>query len=464
MHKQNAPTRRFLWIVLAVVGFLIFTPLSLLMWMGVRESSAKARLRGRIADLQSAGLPHDNASMAVYYARDTTLKDVDRWMNLLDIAASSDFQVASEDVGPWNATVERVPNADQPWPDEAKTVAFMESSAALRQQARELALQDQSVRLPIEFKSVETNLQPTQNLRQIARLLQLEAQVAMCKRDADATRDAILAIFGCARAIEGQPLMVSQLVCTAIESVATEELRCALEQDVLDTSGLKLVLARIEKRPNLLSVWNKTMNGERGGCLPLFMGEQPYVSGTKIDRAFSLPWRSRDALAYLGWIDRALALPTNDLTEFHAGAVENERLIAHKLATSSAFEKFDTILSSLSVPAVSAAGSVFVRREMLARLAVLGIGVRLYEDQHAALPERLDQLSEVGLEVPTLKPLGDKPFGYRIEGDHATLWGFDPQEHLSTPEQPPSLVEPSDPTAVSPPSSLTRNKTWVWGF
>ena len=379
MHKKNAPTRRLLWFVLAVVGFLIFTPLSLLMWMGVRESSANVRLRARIAQLQSAALPHDNASLAVYYARDTTLRNVDQWMKVLEIAGSSDFQVASEDVGPWNAMAERVPHADQPWPDEAKVVAFMESSAALRQQARELALQDQSVRLPIEFQSFDTNLQLTQNLRQIARLLQLEAQVAIRERDADATRDAILAIFGCARAIEGQPLMVSQLVGTAIEAVATDELRCALEQDVLDMSGLKLVLARIENRPSLLSVWTKTMNGERGGSLPLFTDDRPYLSDTELELAYALPWRSRDALAYLAWVDQALALPTNDLTEFHAGAIEMERLIGQKLATSNAFEKFDTILSSLSVPAISAAGSIFVRREMLARLAVLGIGVRLYE-------------------------------------------------------------------------------------
>lgn len=59
-------------------------------------------------------------------------------------------------------------------------------------------------------------------------------------------------------------------------------------------------------------------------------------------------------------------------------------------------------------------------------------------------PESLDELERFGVDLNRLQPLGDKPFGYRIEPDRSVLiWGGNPCSNLhpeatdETPDEPP---------------------------
>lgn len=105
-------------------------------------------------------------------------------------------------------------------------------------------------------------------------------------------------------------------------------------------------------------------------------------------------------------------------------------------------------------PDAAGTGDAFIESVMLHRLATLAVMVRIYEKKNGRLPSALEALSKVGIDVSKVTPFGDKPFGYKVEDQVATLWGFSLQEHIETPDMPPISDESNE--------NAEQNKIWVW--
>ncbi|MEQ1827765.1 MAG: hypothetical protein ABL921_17530, partial [Pirellula sp.] len=64
---------------------------------------------------------------------------------------------------------------------------------------------------------------------------------------------------------------------------------------------------------------------------------------------------------------------------------------------------------------------------MYYRLACLAVGVRLHQDTCHHLPVSLEKLRLVNVDISNLKPIGDKPFGFKNQSASdlvgCTLWG-----------------------------------------
>lgn len=88
------------------------------------------------------------------------------------------------------------------------------------------------------------------------------------------------------------------------------------------------------------------------------------------------------------------------------------------------------------------------------RMAALGIGLRPYKNRHGELPKSLDELAEFSLELKKLIPPGGQPFGYRVDGTCATLWGFNLRTSESVASDPP-VTSKDQPDA-------SENDQWVW--
>ena len=74
--------------------------------------------------------------------------------------------------------------------------------------------------------------------------------------------------------------------------------------------------------------------------------------------------------------------------------------------------------------------------KMREQLAILGIGIRLYQSEYGILPDHLSDLGKVGINFREWTPIGGKPFGYRREGNCAVLWGTNPKLGDATSDEP----------------------------
>jgi hypothetical protein len=292
-------------------------------------------------------------------------------------------------------------------------------------------------------------------MRSAARLLMLNGRVAIYDRNSAKTRLNIEALIGCSRTISGEPILVSQLVHIAIESMGIEVLRSALEHDVLNERDLMVLLPQILDGINIKPQWKIAIQGERAMMLPVFQHPERAADSEGLRW---LPGRSADTLHYLDFIEDVLAVPDNDFDEFRVGLDKVEQDLK-KTFDGNLLQRFDSIMTAMMTPAVSAVGNAFIRNAVQHRMAALSIGIRLYEKRNGKMPTKLDdlkslELGELTLDPAALLPPGDKPFGYRVEDNQVLIWGFDVNQVSSTPSEPP-------PTADGIPNAET-NRLWIW--
>ncbi|MDX1925562.1 MAG: hypothetical protein SFV81_03535 [Pirellulaceae bacterium] len=439
-------------LLLALVGFLVIAG---------RERAAKRKLDDRLQKIVAQGLPVDNETMLSFTNSLTSKEDTKDWLAALGELTSEAFSKSTDGVPIFDpkATDELiVPAAGQTWSNEKVTRDFLTKWKDLFSRVSRLSLKQlepgtKPVRFLKEFDSLNTLLPQTQNMRTAARLLLLNGQVAVFDRNSAKTRTNIEALLGCSRTVSGEPLLVSQLVCVSIEGMGVGLLRSALEQDVLSERDLMALLPRMLDGINISPQWKLAMQGERAMILPLF--EHPELINPNLRW---LPGRNTDSLHFLDLIDQVMEVPDTDLDGFRAGLAKVEQDFRRNFE-GNLFQKFDSVVTTLTTPAVSSMGGAYIRDAMQRRAAAIAIGIRLYEKRNGRMPASLEdlkslELGELKLNPAGLLPLGGKPFGYKVEDKQALLWGFDPNQASSTPAEPPSTADGS-PNAIA-------NKRWTW--
>lgn len=415
-------------ILLLVIGFF------------VRERSARQQLNQRIAQRAEANLPFDDASMTIYHHRLTETKNTDEWLQVIEEIGSNDYQTASQLVASYaSSTVDAMIDPKVSWESEQVTREFLAQHKQLHGRVQSLSLDQlqpdaKPVRFPVEFNSFLTPLPIQQKMREPVRLLVLHAKVAIRDRDSNAVRRDIEAIMGCAQALEGDPILISQLISVAGKSMGLEVLRLALEQDMLSEQDLVKLQTLVQSNTTVPPQWRYAMEGETGLALPAF--NNPSLADASLNY---LPGRTTDSLHFLDHMSAVIACEDSDLDTFLAKSkLEEERI--QELA-SGTMTRIDAMLTILVAPSAAATVAAFVRQAIMHRMATIAIGVRIYEKRNGKLPASLDELSSVGIDASELKPIGKNPFGYQIDENGAVLWGLDPSQSKEvslTPPQPSS--------------------------
>ncbi|MEZ6137808.1 MAG: hypothetical protein R3C53_23215 [Pirellulaceae bacterium] len=335
--------------------------------------------------------------------------------------------------------------ADTEWEQAAATRVFLNRWNELHQSIQQLSLdqldeQAQPVRFPIEFDSINTLLPNTQEMRSAARMLSLHGQVAVLDGNSTQVRLDVEALLGCSKALHGEPILVSQLVSIAIDSMGVELLKRALEQDVLEERDLMLLLPHVLAKTGIGPEYRVALHGEIAMMLPVF--DNPGMAGE--EGATRLPARGNDMLHYLEHMESVLAADeSGDLGEFMADLQASEANL-EKLFDAGPIVAFDSILTGLLAPATAASGQAFVR-STLHRMAAICIGIRLYEKKHARLPTSLAELVDVGVDATQLTAPSNQSFGFSVDAEqNALVWGYDIRTESAVPPVPPTL-DPGEP-------------------
>ncbi len=372
---------------------------SLLGWLASRNAAAQRLVDEQVQRLDTQGLPYDSDSMSRYYAQRGSTQDLDEWLQVLTMVTSDDFRQSAKNLYPWNS--EAAPPRSGQWEQKSEVDAFLVKWHDLFESAQRLAQADIQRRTPLVFDGLNTNLAWEQKVRELAWLFQLQGAAAIYNRDSAQTRDAILSLLGCARSVEGEPLIIGQLIAVAVEGLATELLQQAIEQNVLNADDLKRLKNRLDARTPWHVGWSQGIIGERALILPIFNQPDRFVGNDIGQVPVALPWRGRDKLAFLEISQRTLDLPTDDLTAFRTANRELEESFSERFRSGAWSSQFDYRLCMHLLPAYGAYGEAMLQREMRARLALLAIGARLYQAEYGKLPDTLDDLKQVGADPPS---------------------------------------------------------------
>lgn len=469
--------------LIGLVGFPMLLIGGSVLFLTVRDSGANTKVDQMKADLVAKGLPVDDDTLSKYYDKLASEEHTEEWMELIASSDTEEIKAACEGVAVVGVDGGEIPVSpdDDPalksprrseeldalesdsgygaegeltW-DQQKVRDFLALTSELRSRTEVAALRQlkpdaKPVRFPIQFNGIETLLEHAQQMRQLARIIVIQGQVAVYDRDSDTTKRSIQTLVGCSRTLEGEPMLVSQLVRIAVRMLSVELLHRALEQDVLTERDLAELLPLVLQGSELSPTWYVAHHGERCVYLPIAEGKS---SGAAADVRW-LPFRGKDKQLYMEINETLVNIELDDLDAFRNEMVRQEDRISNS-ANGGPLAMFENLLTSMLAPATAAAADAWIREVMNHQIAALAIGVKLHEIRTGEFPKDLEQLIALDIEgadwnPAELKPVGGKPYGYEVDDEGAHLWGFSTRNHSETPMERPT----EDPTMDT--------ESWLW--
>lgn len=434
---DSAKSRLSLAIIFIFLGLPILMCGGLLSWWIGRRAIAAHQLADARAEIVARGLPIDDQSLSEFRYQRMSHEYSDRWMRVLDQLDSRSFTESAEGIPILGLPENEQPFVPgQPYQHHQDVRNFLAKWSELLNELHQITEGSGAIWTEIQFDSINTLLPRIQSTRQASRLLALEFDDAVRRDDCDQAFHSLVAMIGVFRSIEAEPLIISQLVHVALGATAMQQLKQAIELDLLNEEQLLKLLAQLKAMDDFGARYRIAIAGERAMTQPIFddpntLGQRPGVN--------ALGARPIDALAALDMLGRAEAIETDDLSDFFAASRRLELQLQREMAGANALRRFDTALTGITTPAFGSYSKAVVRSAMELRMAKLAIGLRLYEKRHGNWPNTLDELNsdQLHVELGPISPIGPKPFGFRVTDGTAEAWGFHPEDAGDvTPEEP----------------------------
>lgn len=412
-------------VFVAIVSIPLLLILAVAAWWMGRNAAAQREVDRKLAQLREQRLPVDQQSLLDYYRRLTSPERFASWLSVFEELKTPDSVNDARQlpvVGSPPPDVDEVPLPGQPYPLKNKVEAFLQKQQPLLGRIHELAADAGPVSFSLELDSYNTLLPWVQSIRNVANLLTLQHDHAVYKGDASTATRAIVSLLGVGRTLEGDPILVSQLVRVAIHHVAIDSLKRSLESDLLSDQQLRQIRAELVAYSDHRPVLPRALAGERAFVMAMHRDPEGLPQLPPL-ATFSRP---RDMLATLRLFEKSEAVARRDLDGLMAGSVQLKVDFTRTVHSTNWLEQFDTVLTGQLVPAIDSVHQAFVAQVMRNRIAELAIALRLFQHQIGDWPQRLSELQRIGVDPGQLMPPGGKPFGYRPAQDRALLWGFRP--------------------------------------
>ncbi len=440
-----------IFLIFAVPATLICFTVSLVrIGYTVRERRGQQEMLIEINKLEQEGFPVDDESLAAVYANRTSPDRLEAWLALIEVFKTPEFKARGVGVPEFD------PQIDEPfpyrsvesneWPYAAASIKLVEDSTAMIEEIRRLAKDPVPVQFPIRFQSVSTLLPEVQYTREFARLMAVDAKVAINHRDSARALDDLFTVYQLGDHAAAVPFTVAKLAGAGCRNMALQILQACIQADLFDDEQLRQIDTLLAPRCEIGDQYREIMSEELGSVLPVFMDPTLAMKSKK-----PLPPRGHDALHYIGMFRRAINVETENWESFHESATQIEDdFYGHGKGLSIA--KMDRILSGLFAPLFQLIADVLINHAQLHRQARIAIAIRLYEHEHGTLPANL---AELPINLNELQPFGATPFGYQRNDAKAVLWGF----HLSDRVKQVPLEVPSCDLGVP---FAKENIPFVW--
>lgn len=458
MEIETKPKVRFsvmrIWMVFAIPLFVIGMIYTIFqVAYSVREWQGRRMFSQAVDDLNGKGIPTNSEAMDLAYSAATSDADTEAWLDLFEKLKSDEFKEAARGIPHFDTSVEQAEGEDiydtsKDWKHATTAVHFVEIQRDYIEQIRKLAAAPQPVQFPIYFESMNTLLPEVQDSRGLARLVCLDAQVAIYLGDSQRAYDDFVTLHHLVRHVETVPFSICLLVTKSIKSMALSILQKGIEQDLFTDTQLEAIDKILLENCDIGEEWRMSCERDLGMLIPVFLN--PALASQKKSKA--LPARGHDGVYYIELMTRLAQIPTTDWDVFYHSVCEED--VRFKRDVRSWRGMIDLILTSLVAPAIPTLAEITIDRAQHYRQARLGVAIRLFQHKYGKLPVSLSELPPFD---PDVRAFRQQPFGYRLTPTGATLWGgkFD-GDYKEIPLAIPSLAPQT--------SESLDNRNYVWNL
>ncbi|MGV3606482.1 MAG: hypothetical protein ACO1RA_08735 [Planctomycetaceae bacterium] len=401
--------------------------------------------------LREAGIPIDNASMDAWYDQHADATHASAWLRVFAILDSAELKPLLEDV----RNGHKLPKVNS-WPAEAANRALLSKTTELRKKIRQLALARVPVRFPYRADSFQTPSEHLAMLRKVYQLNDSELETAIYDKNSPEIAASAQTHFHLAIVARSDERHSSQTCATGFRYGGMFRLKMALEQDLIQEADLKALATSLSQEQLSGEHLCRAFHAERADFLSFCFNPEKYADGDIIPKSYKAT--SKDILHYLKFFERlesACHLPMAELLQTNEAA---ESDLKKSAASSGLLEDRDWYPPDLMLYPLFSRAINHCRDCQQLNMVLHGIAIRRYQDQFGEFPRDLFALQDIGFDTLAHMPVGNKPMGYRLEGDEAVLW--------STPLGL-GLETTPEPIVADKTNGLTKDRTWeqmTWRF
>ena len=412
-----------LLVILGLVGHFQWT-----------EGHYAADVRKELARIQELGEPISNDSLEEWCASRSTTENRDEWQELFEYVESKKFKDLGKGVDIFDYQAEKTGPDSPDWIGEPKYRDLLEKTVLERELLARLCENAQPIHFLEHIEGQKTLLPHIQGLGRLAKIVQVEFDVARKDNDAAAMLASIQKQLAISIIASEEPFSVSRLVCIRIRSNAIANLQLGIESNRFDASQL-VALDRMlrDLRPNLVG-WRDLIAGERACVMDDFY--KPVTNTHPANEQSVLPRSHNDLLNYLSFMERIASV---DVSSMDSGLTEVARItqeLSQNISSVTLLSRRHWQGSINFFPAFENVMALFCNELTQIRIARLAIGGKRYQLLHGHFPDSLADLTEFDLDFRKLMPVGNKPFGFIKTERAATLWGPKPELGASTGDIP----------------------------
>ena len=281
-------------------------------------------------------------------------------------------------------------------------------------------------RLDINMLLVET-----QNARGAARDLALEARVEAGRGNLRLAIEDLAAIHRLSEHIGQEPLLVSQLVSFAIDSISDHQLEWMLQHCRVTEEDLA-PLANVPLLSLTPRLQRAALAEEALGLATMSDFDDSGVNGRNLESLGATNWGpNMNPLYRVFFYSADMQMYRRFLYDWRATAHQPyaERLKAYGSLEASLKSTPVGIVTRLLVPAQMQFDRAVARTSARQRLAYLAVAAHRYRLKHGGgrrFPDDLDQLAAFGLAYIPVDPFDDKPLRMMRRGDEVVLYSIGP--------------------------------------
>ena len=348
---------------------------------------------------------------------------------------------------------EKLPPRGEALPQEMQTAV----SAYLTSNAKALDLLHKAAaiegcRFDVDWgHGYDARLPHLANLRQAARLLELQALMKVEQGKPEEAAAALEASFAVAHSLRNEPILMSQLARIGVNSVSLNALERVLSRVALTDKQLTDLSRRIaaEDTPE---PFQRGMAGERcTGHICFLIGiwrgafqTKGETVGSKVSAAFySLSgMEAQDELMYLNLMSDAVNNGAGTMKDMRERSIALDKRIAQVPKT--------CLLTRMLVPALPHASEEELKSFARLHAARAGIAVERFRTANGRLPDSLNELVPKWLDAVPADPFDDKPIRYKklTKGLVTYSIGADLKDHGGKERDPKDSNAPYDITFI----------------
>jgi hypothetical protein len=421
--SQPAPRRKLGvgYTFVIFIALLVALPLVVITLWSI---GATRRANAELEKVRATGQPMTPADMEAYYALPAPEDDVTplylRALAPLDGVGYGQAAAALPIVGTNEAAI---PPVGQEWTQLAEAEKLLadygESMALLHEAAR----RGGQARYPTRFADGFAMLLPhAQQVRAGARMLQLESWVKAHRGDAHGAALSIDAMFKLAGSMKNEPILVSQLVCIACNSMARKQIENLLPQVSFADEDLVMFqndLRAIDARDSL----RRALIGERALGSQAFLNPD-MIADTGTNTGVSplvYVTRGDDLACYLQYMDRMIATAEQSWAEGRQSRADIDAQFKQQV-TASPLARIRYPLTALIMPALGSATDAGARGSAQTLSADAALAAELFRRRNDTWPTAVEQLSPDFLPAVPIDPYNGLPLRIVIRDDTAIVY------------------------------------------